>query len=157
MKYLHLIILILFTVSIFAITNEEIRFLCDKEQFQLLAKHYDTIQKKIKTGDEEDLDTVLYYAHRAYLQDIAKQCHKRLAKDYHSLEDALQWLFLCESSEVDSLTLYNDIDSITQALTDPLDKNVWYIIPKIAVKRNFSLKLLLQKNITQLLRQWRRI
>ena len=61
MKYLHLIILILFTVSIFAITNEEIRFLCDKEQFQLLAKHYDTIQKKIKTGDEEDLDTVLYY------------------------------------------------------------------------------------------------
>ncbi|HNZ33440.1 MAG TPA: CRTAC1 family protein [Candidatus Cloacimonas sp.] len=130
MKYLHLIILILFTVSIFAITNEEIRFLCDKEQFQLLAKHYDTIQKKIKTGDEEDLDTVLYYAHRAYLQDIAKQCHKRLAKDYHSLEDALQWLFLCESSEVDSLTLYNDIDSITQALTDPLDKNVWLYYTK---------------------------
>jgi len=55
MKYLHLIILILFTVSIFAITNEEIRFLCDKEQFQLLAKHYDTIQKKIKTGDKKTL------------------------------------------------------------------------------------------------------
>jgi hypothetical protein len=137
MKYLHLIILILFTVSIFAITNEEIRFLCDKEQFQLLAKHYDTIQKKIKTGDEEDLDTVLYYAHRAYLQDIAKQCHKRLAKDYNSLEGLpCKWLFLCESSDVDSLTLYNDIDSITQAINRSSDKNV-VIYTKLAVKRNF--------------------
>ena len=130
MKYLHLLILILFTASIFAITNEEIRFLCDKEQFQLLAKHYDTIKEKITKGDEEDLNTVLYYAHRAYLQDIAKQCHKRLAKDYHSLEDALQWLFLSESAEVDSLTLYNDVNSITQALTNPLDKYVWLYYTK---------------------------
>lgn len=130
MKYISLFILLTVSLSCFAITNEEIRFLCEKEQFQVLAKSYETIQSKIAKGNEEDLKTVLYYAHRAYLQDIAKQCHKRLARDYKSLEDALQWLFLCESSEVDSLQFYTDLNSITQALTDSLDHYVWLYYTK---------------------------
>lgn len=63
------------------------QFLCAKEQFQILAKYDETIQAKVLYGDEEDLQTVLNYSHRANLPELAKQCHKRLALNYNSLED----------------------------------------------------------------------
>lgn len=125
MRYINLFIFILLVFSCYAITNEEINFLCDKEQFQILAKYDETIQAKVLYGDEEDLQTVLNYSHRANLPELAKQCHKRLALNYNSLEDALQWLMLCETEEVDSLTFYNDFSAITEAITDSLDSAVW--------------------------------
>lgn len=130
MRYINLFIFILLVFGCYAITNEEINFLCAKEQFQILAKYDETIQAKVLYGDEEDLQTVLNYSHRANLPELAKQCHKRLALNYNSLEDALQWLILCETEEVDSLTFYNDFSAITEALTDSLDSAVWLYYTK---------------------------
>ena len=130
MRYINLFFFILLTFSCYAITNDEIGFLCDKEQFQILNKYNAIIQAKAMKGDEEDLKTVLNYAHRANLPELAKQCHKRLALNYNSLEDALQWLILCETEEIDSLTFYNDYNAITEAITDSLDRSVWLYYTK---------------------------
>ena len=130
MRYINLFFFILLALSYYAITNEEISFLCDKEQFQILNKYNEIIQAKAIQGDEEDLKTVLNYAHRANLPELAKQCHKRLALNYNSLEDALQWLILCETEEIDSLTFYNDYNAITEAITDSLDRSVWLYYTK---------------------------
>ena len=141
MKYLNLALLLLLLCSCYAISNDEIRFLCDKEQFQLLSKFEENIQAKVNQGNMEDLKTVLDYAHRADRKDLAKECHKHLATDFHSLEDALQWLLLSETEEVDSVSFSADFNTITEAITDSLDRTVWLYYTKRCSEEELSAKI----------------
>ncbi len=72
--------------------------------------------QKAKQGDTDDLKAALYYAERADLPDLALECHYKLATQNSSLEDALQWLLLMQSSEADSSAIYAGIDDLLKVL-----------------------------------------
>ena len=107
---------------VFALSNSDLIFLTDKEQFQILQKHQESILQKAKQGDTDDLKAALYYAERADLPDLALECHYKLATQNSSLEDALQWLLLMQSSEADSSAIYAGIDDLLKVFADPQDQ-----------------------------------
>lgn len=125
MKYIHLVVFICFSIAAFALSNEDLRWLTEREQFHLLLKHADSILEKASGGNEDDLRSVLNYAQRSDQPGLATLCHKRLAMEQGSLEDALHWLLLSQNAEVDSLEFAAQIISIHQALRNPMDKQVF--------------------------------
>ena len=82
--------LIILLGSLFGIiSNADIRWLTDHEQFQYLNKHQDAILDKALHREKDDLQAVLDFAQRSDQPGLALICYKRLAVEYHSLEDAL--------------------------------------------------------------------
>jgi hypothetical protein len=108
-----------------AITNDDINFLTDKEQFPVLAKHAEQIVNKAVYGNPDDVKCVLNYAQRSDQPGLAIICHKRLAMEQGSLEDALQWLLLMQTCEVDSVEFATETIAIKDALLNTLDKQVF--------------------------------
>ncbi len=108
--------------SIYALSNSDLEFLTDKEQFQLLQKHSSDILQKARHGNTEDIMAVLEYSERADLPELAMECHYRLAKETSSLESALQWLLLMQSSKADSTAIHTGIDELLKVFADPLDQ-----------------------------------
>ena len=125
MKYIHLIALLLTLSFAFGLTNEEIRFLTDKEQFHLILKNSEGILEKAINGNEDDLRSTLYFAQRSDQAGLAILCHKRLATEYGSLEDALHWLLLMQSSEIDSLEFLSEIQTVSRSFPQPLDAAIF--------------------------------
>ncbi|MDY0150943.1 MAG: CRTAC1 family protein [Candidatus Cloacimonas sp.] len=125
MKYIYLFVLSIVFCTAFGLSNEDISFLTDKEQFQILAKHADSIMLKAFSGDEQDIKCVLNYAQRSDQPGLAILCHKRLATEQGSLEDALQWLLLMQTSEVDSVEFAAEVATVGKALRTPLDRQVF--------------------------------
>ncbi|MDD4309345.1 MAG: VCBS repeat-containing protein, partial [Candidatus Cloacimonetes bacterium] len=121
MKYPLVALILVISAFCFGLSNDEIRFLTDKEQFQLVLKHSESILSKAITGDEADLRCVLGFAQRSNQAGLAILCHKRLATEYGSLEDALHWLLLMQSSEVDSLEFIEEIDAVGSKFSNPVD------------------------------------
>lgn len=120
------IALIFFLLAVFsclnALSNDDLQFLTDKEQFQILIKHSSEIMRKAEQGDIADLKAVLNYSERADLPELATLCHKRLAIETASLEDALQWLLLMQSSKADSSAIKAGIDEMMKVFSAPLDQ-----------------------------------
>ena len=104
-----------------ALSNEDLRWLTDKEQFHIALKHTDAILEKAHGGSKEDLEAVLYYAQRSDQPGLAMLCHKRLAGEYNSLENALQWLLLSQEAETDSLELALEIEALQASFADSTD------------------------------------
>ena len=95
-----LLILVLLTTSLCAVSLDDLRFLLDKEQFAILAKHDASIQKMLM-GDKRELLFVLEYAQRTSNDALALRCHQELALREHSLSDAARCLELARSMELD--------------------------------------------------------
>ncbi|MCK9309986.1 MAG: hypothetical protein M0P99_06915, partial [Candidatus Cloacimonetes bacterium] len=124
MKYIALTMLTFTIFSLFAISNADLNFLIDKEQYALALKHADSILEKAYHGNKEDVETVLSYALRSDQPGLAILCNKRLATEFCSMDAALQWLSLTQNSEVDSTSWLEDITEIIKAFRDPLDAAV---------------------------------
>jgi len=141
MKLISMLILLMVVQSLFALSTSEIRFLTDKEQFSILQKHPEAILVKALTGDKEDVEAILQYAQRADLPALAMQCHKRLAKDHGSLEDALQWYLLKQTSEVDSLEFPRELADMLACMKTPLDRQVfcYYAFPDSAIDLSLAI------------------
>ncbi len=122
LRSMTLILIMLTAICLSALSNADLKFLTEKEQFNLLKKHEAEIIRKAETGDQTDLKSVLDYAERSDYPDLATLCHKRLALKTNSLEDALQWLLLMKSSEADSLEIQSGIDQMLKVFTSPLDQ-----------------------------------
>jgi len=101
MKYI-LIMALLFALPLFAVDSGDIRFLLDKEQFDILKKHESYIES-LADGSLEDLQLALEYAQRSEEEELALLCHKKLALGHHSLKDALTWLKMAKDAGADSL------------------------------------------------------
>jgi len=107
------------------ISNTDLRWLTDHEQIQFLNKHQDALLEKAYHGDQNDLKAVLDFAQRSDQPGLALICYKRLAVEYHSLEDALQWLLLKQTGELDSLAFAAEINEITTSFPDTLDADIF--------------------------------
>ncbi len=142
MKQINLILLLIMVQGLFALSTSELRFLTQKEQFHILQKHPEDILVKALTGNQEELDAILQYAQRADLPGLAMQCHKRLAKESGSLEDALQWFLLKQTSEIDSLEFTRELQDMLNYLKTPLDKQVFshYAFPDSAIDLGEAIK-----------------
>lgn len=108
-----------------ALSNEDLRWLTDREQFHIAFKHTDAILEKANGGSKDDLQAVLYYAQRSDQPGLAMLCHKRLAMDYDSLEDALQWLLLNQEAQTDSLEFAREIQAIQASFADSTDVRIF--------------------------------
>ena len=88
-----LLTLVLLTTSLCAVSLDDLRFLLDKEQFAILARHDASIEKMLM-GDKRELLFVLEYAQRTSNDALALRCHRELALREHSLPDAARCLEL---------------------------------------------------------------
>lgn len=107
MKYLLLLCFLTLGLC-YAISSADIRFLLDREQFPLLARHSADIEALVE-GSSEDTSLVLEYAQRTENINLAMRCHTRLALQHHSIDDALEWLRLADAIGQDSLTFKAEI------------------------------------------------
>ncbi len=123
-RLLLVMLLCCISISALSLTNDEINFLVDKEQFTLLEKHADALLNKAYSGDREDILSVLNYAIRADQPGLAVLCNKRLATEFQSLDAALQWLMLTQAAEVDSIAWQAEVQEIIAAFPAALDKSV---------------------------------
>jgi hypothetical protein len=81
--------------------GDDLRFLLDKEQFEMIRKYEDDFLKLKHAAAREDRQSLLEYAQRTKNLALASDMHYLLARDFASLEDALQWLLL-QSADPDS-------------------------------------------------------
>ncbi len=140
---LLMLILCSIYVSSFALSNDEINFLVDKEQFGLLEKHADALLNRAYSGSQEDVLTVLNYAIRADQPGLAVLCNKRLATEFKSLDAALQWLMLTQAAEVDSTTWLAEVQEIIAAFPVALDKSVLSYYAGQATEEDISVAIAL--------------
>ena len=124
MRYALYTLLFLCSVSLFAISTDDMSFLLDKEQFHLLQKHEQSILEKAYNGNQDDVKAVLKYAQRSNQTGLAIECNLRLATEFKSLEAALEWLSLTNEVEMDSSKWDSDITRIIDIFPSPLDKAV---------------------------------
>lgn len=122
MKYLVISILLVAS-ALSALTTEEIRWLLDKEQWDLLSRNQGQVEALLEGGREE-LELALEYAQRTKNQSLALRCHDKLALQHHSLSDALEWLQLSENSDLDSLAVAEVVRQLQQEFSYPQDKIV---------------------------------
>ncbi len=124
MRYALYTLLFLCSVSLFAISTDDMNFLLDKEQFHLLQKHEQSILEKTYNGNQDDVKAVLKYAQRSNQTGLAIECNLRLATEFKSLVAALEWLSLTNEVEMDSSKWDSDITRIIDIFPSPLDKAV---------------------------------
>lgn len=120
MKYI-LIIALLFTLPLLAVDSGDIRFLLDKEQFDILRKHENYIES-LADGSLEDLQLALEYAERAGEEELALACHKKLALGHQSLKDALTWLKMAQDAGADSLAFEEMKAQVEQEFSSEADR-----------------------------------
>ncbi len=120
--HLMLIVMLFAYPGLGGISNADLRFLTDKEQFLLLEKYSAELATQAQEGSKDDLQAVLEYAEQADKPELAMQCHKRLALQERSLEDALQWLLLFKASKPDSLQFDQEINLMVKKFAEPLEQ-----------------------------------
>ena len=104
-----------------ALTNADIQFLLDTEQYQLLNK-YEQQLVALLDGSEADIRLALDWAARTGNDPLALRCHGKLALQHHSIEDALQWINLADRSGMDSLAVAAVIVQLQSEFSAPEDK-----------------------------------
>nr|MDK2851629.1 hypothetical protein [Candidatus Cloacimonadota bacterium] len=126
MKYRHILtsLMLVFSCWLSATPSlEDFRFLLDKEQFQLIQKYESDFLQLSQSPNLEERQILLEYAQRTNQMDLAMNLHYQIARDFGSLEDALQWLILQSILELDpdelriqhgvlSRSFYNTADSL---------------------------------------------
>jgi hypothetical protein len=106
------------------VTADDLRFLMDKEQFQIIAKYKSDFMLLKHSEEQEARNTLLEYAQRSKDIDLAKELHYLIARDFGSLEDALQWLIL-ESAAPDSSEILLRSTVLQNSFVNPVDSLVF--------------------------------
>lgn len=79
-----------------AVSYEDFDFLLEREQFHLIEKYMDDFVLLRESPHIHERQLLLQYAQRTDDYALASELHFEIARDFGSLEDALQWLILRE-------------------------------------------------------------
>ncbi len=93
------------TLTANSVSADDLRFLLEREQFELINKYEQDFLLFAASPSLEDQKALLEYAQRTQKVGLAADLHYRLALETGSLEDALQWLILQGVIEPDSTAL----------------------------------------------------
>lgn len=104
LKYTIIVILLSLSSLIASVTADDLRFLLDKEQFDIINKYQDEFMKLKNSSLLEDRQCLLEFAQRTNQMTLASELHFLLARDFGSMEDALQWLIL-QSADPDTSSI----------------------------------------------------
>ena len=104
-----------------AISADDFNFLLQREQFQLIEKYMDEFLSLKESNSLEERHLLLEYAQRVGDLELANQLHYSIAKDFGSLEDALQWLILKNVADEAEETLQNMTDLLLNSFHSATD------------------------------------
>ncbi|MCB5252318.1 MAG: CRTAC1 family protein [Candidatus Cloacimonadaceae bacterium] len=104
---------------------EDLRFLLEREQFQLIQKYENDFMLLANSTDPDDQKALLEYAQRVKKIDLAADLHYRLALDTGSLEDALQWLILQTVIQEDSTAMQIKLALLCDSFVSQADSLVF--------------------------------
>lgn len=128
MKQLRLLFITMALVSISAVSAvvsaDDLRFLLDKEQYHLIRKYETEFLNLRYSSDREDRESLLEYAQRTKQIDLAAELHYLIARDFGSLEDALQWLII-QSTDPDESDLLIRTTVLSNSFHNPVDSLVF--------------------------------
>ena len=96
-----LIICFLSLSFLFAITQDDFRWLMDTEQFYLIEKYSPSWQKWLE-GAKEELSLLLEYSQRAKKPELELKCNETLALKYNQLENAIRWVNVADKLQLDN-------------------------------------------------------
>ncbi len=98
-------------LSASSLSADDLRFLLDKEQFELIQKYETDFLSLADSPLKSERQLILEYAQRTDRIALAMDMHYRIARDFASLEDALQWLILqsLSSLEIEDLQLQHAV------------------------------------------------
>ncbi|HQB97930.1 MAG TPA: hypothetical protein PKZ46_03280, partial [Candidatus Cloacimonadota bacterium] len=77
-----------------SLTADDLKFLLDKEQYHLVQKYETDFLNLRFSENRKDRETLLQYAQKTRKMELASELHYLIARDFSSLEDALQWLII---------------------------------------------------------------
>ncbi|MCB5245638.1 MAG: CRTAC1 family protein [Candidatus Cloacimonetes bacterium] len=120
MKWFWIICFLSFSL-LFAITQEDFRWLMDTEQFYLIEKYSPSWQNWLE-GDKEELSLLLEYSQRAEKPELALKCNETLALKYRQLEYALRWINVADILELDNQQIEEMYTKLLQTFSLPEDK-----------------------------------
>jgi hypothetical protein len=125
-RVVALIITTSFLLSVLgAVPADDLRFLMDREQYHMIDKYWSDFSALAASSDIEERKLLLEYAQRDNKLDLASDLHYSMARDFASLEDALQWLILQSATEVDSTELALKATILARAFTAPADSLIF--------------------------------
>lgn len=104
-----------------ALSPDDFDFLLEREQFQLIEKYMDEFSLLKDSPDIEDRKLLLEYAQRTGNLEQANQLHFSIAKDFGSLEDALQWLILKDMTDDSPEILQSKMDILLESFHNTAD------------------------------------
>jgi hypothetical protein len=107
-------------VLLSAISVDDVQFLLDREQFQLLEKYAPQIEELLEKEPGIGLD----YATRTGNRELAFRCHYALALRDHSLDNAVQYIQLAGLISPDSLTYKQGLAELLTEFSSPEDRLV---------------------------------
>ncbi|MBP7205590.1 MAG: VCBS repeat-containing protein [Candidatus Cloacimonetes bacterium] len=110
--------ILLLTLNLAAISNDDFQWLMDTENFQVLHKHGNKVEELLK-GPESDLRLALEYAHRSADLALELRCREQLALVHHSLEDALDWFRVADQALLDSQAYTTMREKVEAEFTSP--------------------------------------
>ncbi len=116
-----LIICFLSFSLLFAITQDDFRWLMDTEQFSLIEK-YSLSWQKWQEGGKEELSLLLEYSQRAEKPELELKCNEILALKYHQLENALRWINTAERLQLNNQQIEEMYLKLSQVFTNPQDR-----------------------------------
>ena len=108
-----------------SVTVDDFRFLIEREQHQLIQKYWDDFQTLKDSQDLVDRRLLLDYAQRTDDLELAFDLHYNIARDFGSIEDALQWLILQTAIEKDSLDIALKTQILAASFSNPADSLVF--------------------------------
>jgi hypothetical protein len=85
-----------------ALSADDLAFLIEREQYQLINKYWDDFSRFSSSPNITERKLLLDYAQRTDNLELASDLHYSIARDFASLEDGLQWLILQSAVEADS-------------------------------------------------------
>ncbi|HNQ43282.1 MAG TPA: hypothetical protein PKI59_02585, partial [Candidatus Cloacimonadota bacterium] len=114
------------------VSASDFKFLIDREQYQYIQKYHEDFAKLLVSELESERRVALEYAQKTEQPELAMDIHYSLARDFGCLEDALQWLLLAESLEIDSLRFAEQGTLLKSRFTSAIDSLVYinYLEPE---------------------------
>jgi tetratricopeptide (TPR) repeat protein len=96
----------------------------NKEQYHLIQKYEADFLNLRYSTDRSDRESLLEYAQRTKQIDLAAELHYLIARDFGSLEDALQWLII-QSADPDESELLIRTTVLSNSFPNPVDSLVF--------------------------------
>lgn len=107
-----------------SLTADDLKFLLDKEQYHLVQKYETDFLNLRFSENRKDRETLLQYAQKTRKMELASELHYLIARDFSSLEDALQWLII-QSENPDTSDILIRSMVLANSFSDPADSLVF--------------------------------